>query len=316
MTFLAVVSIKAPGIKQSFQVMPQQNQQRNEIKKLHSAIHVESGLIASQIIHHPSGESLSGSCSPWSHSPWGWRSPEVDHPLMCGEVDVHIKSYTLLILSLHHTFRRGRYSIEVLHLLGSNWDKIREICKNWDICMRNGKRNCINPLPTPFLQYCMLYTKVELFSEVYSSWKTLDSRLCNCSTYPHMTRRSLRPRRHHRTSTSHGWSGEKVGSFLEMTMLQKTMQRTCYGYADMLRNPVCRGAHFEMLVKSSTGPETSWPTDLNLHVCASHRFSAKALRYVLEYWLAACLYWRLDSIGNVHLAGGRDSWCIQEPNGS
>ena len=49
MTFLAVVSIKAPGIKQSFQVMPQQNQQRNEIKKLHSAIHVESGLIASQI---------------------------------------------------------------------------------------------------------------------------------------------------------------------------------------------------------------------------------------------------------------------------
>ena len=73
-------------------------------------------------------------------------------------------------------------------------------------------------------------------------------------------------------------------------MLQKTMQRTCYGYADMLRNPVCRVAHFEMLVKSSTGPETSWPTDLNLHVCASHRFSAKALRYVLEYWLAACLY--------------------------
>ena len=57
-------------------------------------------------------------------------------------------------------------------------------------------------------------------------------------------------------------------------MLQKTMQRVCYGYADVLRNPVCRGVHFEMLVKSSTGPETSWPTDLNLHVCASHRLSA------------------------------------------
>ena len=40
--------------------------------------------------------------------------------------------------------------------------------------MRNGKRNCINPLPTPLLQYCMLYTKVELFSDVYSSWKALD----------------------------------------------------------------------------------------------------------------------------------------------